>query len=221
MSNVPSERWAYDPGQQLHGPRARIVEQLAGAREVLDVGCWSGYAGQFLVDRGVSSVDGIEPHATMAARAASSAYRHVFAEPVERVVERLPSGSYDGVVLFDVLEHLQDPWKVLAAAKSWLRPKGLVALSVPNVCFWSVRKDVLLGRFEYERSGILDRTHLRFFTERTLREALEDAGLRPRLRLATGAPFPIMGAPGLGEWAATRWPTLFAVQFAWLCEPIV
>jgi SAM-dependent methyltransferase len=194
------------------------LEELSGCGEVLDVGCWAGYAGRHLLDLGVGAVDGVEPHLEMADRARGSGYRQVFGDRIERRMEEIEPHSYDGVVLFDVIEHLEDPWAALAAAGRWLRPGGRIALSVPNVAFWSVRKELFFGRFQYAQSGILDRTHLRFFTLRTLEAAVAEAGLVTALRTATGAPLPLVGFPGLGARAARSWPSLFSVQFVWLCS---
>lgn len=210
--------WAYDPEQRPHGPRARVLEELAACATVLDVGCWSGYSGRRLLDLGVGAVDGIEPVPEMADRAKASGYRRVYGERLERVMDEIAPASYDGIVLFDIIEHLEDPWGALAAARRWLRPSGKIALSVPNVAFWSVRKELLLGRFQYAQSGILDRTHLRFFTLRTLSDALAEADLEATLRTATGAPLPLLRLAGAGECAAKRWPSLFGVQFVWLCS---
>src|SRR6201999_4678964 len=73
-------------------------------------------------------------------------------------------GPYDAVLFLDVLEHLYDPWGVLAAAVMALRPGGVVHAVVPNVAHVSVVRRLLLGRFDYADVGTMDRTHVRWFT---------------------------------------------------------
>ena len=78
--------------------------------------------------------------------------------------------------MLDVLEHLVDPADVLRRVRSHLRPGGVGLVSLPNVAHWSVRKELAMGRFEYTPSGLLDETHLRFFTLHTGSALIEDAG---------------------------------------------
>jgi SAM-dependent methyltransferase len=80
------------------------------------------------------------------------------------------------VVLADVLEHLPDPLRVMRDVHSLLNPGARVVISVPNVAHVSVRAQLFFGRFQYSARGILDSTHLRFFTHRTVRELLKDSG---------------------------------------------
>ncbi len=84
--------------------------------------------------------------------------------------------SFDAILFPDILEHLRDPWSILAQANTWLRPNGFVVVSVPNIRHFSVLVALLRGRWEYTEAGIMDRTHMRFFTKETMREALEEAG---------------------------------------------
>ena len=90
------------------------------------------------------------------------------------------SERYDVVIFADVLEHLPRPEIALGHYIPMLKNGGSVIVSLPNVGLWSVRLSLLLGRFDYADTGVLDRTHLRFFTRRTARELLQDAGLTPQ-----------------------------------------
>ena len=72
--------------------------------------------------------------------------------------------SFDRLVLGDVLEHLRDPWTVLEQLKSYLKPVARLICSLPNINHWSILTGLLAGDFTYQDQGILDRTHLRFFT---------------------------------------------------------
>ena len=86
-------------------------------------------------------------------------------------------GQFDLIVYGDILEHLKRPEKVLSELNRYLRPTGKIIVSVPNFVHLFVRLNILIGRFEYMERGILDRTHLRFFTLKTFRKFLANAGL--------------------------------------------
>lgn len=156
-----------------------VIDLVPPGSIVLDVGCASGYVARALLDRGAKAVDGIELD-PVDAEAARAACRTVIVGSVEdpTTIERLTDGTYDAIVLADVVEHLRHPEEALRTLVPKLRSGGRIVLSVPNVAHWSVRVGLLRGRFRYEDVGLLDRTHLRFFTRETLLELLDDAGLR-------------------------------------------
>src|ERR1700694_4809854 len=89
------------------------------------------------------------------------------------------SRKFDVIIFADVLEHLAWPIGVLREYLNLLKDDGSVIVSLPNVGLWSVRFSLMFGRFRYDDSGVLDRTHLRFFTQRSATEMLDAAGLRP------------------------------------------
>jgi tetratricopeptide (TPR) repeat protein len=89
-----------------------------------------------------------------------------------------PPGTFDCVICADVLEHLRDPWAFLARVRPLLAPQGLLLASIPNVQFVQVLWELAQGRWTYQPAGILDRTHLRFFTRREFRRALRAAGFQ-------------------------------------------
>ena len=140
--------------------------------DVLDVGC--GYATTSQHLKG-NRVTGIESNAEAVKVARTR---------IDRVVERDlhdvdPSlGAFDAIIFADVLEHVAWPVGILRQYLALLKPNGTVIVSLPNVGLWSVRFQHLLGRFEYEETGVLDRTHLRFFTRRSALRMLDEAGLR-------------------------------------------
>lgn len=85
--------------------------------------------------------------------------------------------TFDYIVCADVLEHLIDPWIVLSDLVSFLKPGGRIMVSLPNVRHWSIWLPLILrGHWEYRESGIMDRTHLRFFTRFSAIELLNNAG---------------------------------------------
>ena len=183
-----------------------------GARRILDVGCGEGAFGALLKRRRGCEVHGVErfPPAAAAARRVLDSVTEGDAESA-----RLPfdDGSFDCLVYADVLEHLVDPWRALRDHVRLLRPGGRVVASVPNVRHLGVvLRLLLLGRIDYADEGILDRTHLRFFTRRSLLALLEGAGLAGvalrrecGLSILQGAPARLLGAiPGAGDLVAVR-----------------
>ncbi|PHM05774.1 hypothetical protein CK516_38565 [Nostoc sp. 'Peltigera malacea cyanobiont' DB3992] len=84
--------------------------------------------------------------------------------------------NYDAILFLDVLEHLQNPWAVIKGAMKVLQPGGAIHIVVPNIAHISVVRRLLQGRFEYSNCGTMDRTHLRWFTRKSLTESLEEAG---------------------------------------------
>src|SRR5438105_9036434 len=89
----------------------------------------------------------------------------------------ISAGSVDCLVYGDVLEHLSDPWAVLQRHIRWLRPDGQVLACIPNVQHWSILFGLLRGQWDYQEQGLLDRTHLRFFTAASIRQLFVRAGL--------------------------------------------
>ncbi|HEU4402566.1 MAG TPA: glycosyltransferase, partial [Candidatus Polarisedimenticolia bacterium] len=146
------------------------------ARAVLDAGCGAGALGARLRRRQPCEVWGIEcdPDAAAAARGALD---RVLEAPVTAAAETLPAGHFDCLVLADLLEHLPDPWGTLRALGRSLAPGATVVISLPNLQHGDVVRDLLRGRFTYVPAGILDQTHLRFFTRRSALELVRQAGL--------------------------------------------
>lgn len=143
----------------------------------LDVGCADGVFGHSLFSVGFDEVWGVEPDPACARQAASRLTGVVTAPfPSAEIAEH---AAFDLIVFGDSLEHLQDPWGGLSAARALLRSDGMLILSVPNVAHYSVLLPLLRGRWEYGEAGLLDRTHLRFFTPESIVKAAGAAGLVP------------------------------------------
>jgi SAM-dependent methyltransferase len=147
--------------------------------DVLDVGCGFATTSEHIQRRG-NRVTGIESSDVAVAKAATRIERVIHADlqdfdSVRAKVEK----KFDVIIFADVLEHLAWPQSVLAQYLDLLKQGGTVIVSLPNVGLWSVRLSLLAGRFNYADTGVLDRTHLRFFTRRTARELIASAGLRP------------------------------------------
>ncbi len=192
-----------------------VLDQLPSGGAVLDVGCASGGLLVALGGHAGRRV-GIEPDPV----AAATARRHADEVHVGSVYEVDPgSASFDVVVLGDVLEHVADPAAALRRAAGWVAPGGRLVISVPNVAHWSVRLEVLRGRWEYQASGILDDTHLRFFTWASGCDLVRGAGLTVVERRAIvsglgahlGRRIPAR-VEGLWRRIGHRRPNLFAYQ---------
>jgi methionine biosynthesis protein MetW len=156
---------------------ARMLADLVpmGSR-VLDVGCGTGSVSRIIADIRNAKIIGIEPNACRAA-AARARGLEVHDEPFTPAILQLLE-PFDVVVFSDVLEHVADPGSFLQFSRRALLPGGRVVASVPNVAHWSMRLDLLRGRFDYQPVGIRDATHLRWFTADTVKSLFETNGLR-------------------------------------------
>jgi precorrin-6B methylase 2 len=151
------------------------------ARHVLEVGCGAGALGaEYKRVNPTCTYTGIELVEAAAARARERLDR-VICGSVEALspaaLAQVPRGEVDCLVYGDVLEHLVQPWQVLREQVSWLAPGGQVLACIPNVQHMSVLVGLLRGQFRYQDEGLLDRTHLRFFTLEGVRELFASAGL--------------------------------------------
>jgi 2-polyprenyl-3-methyl-5-hydroxy-6-metoxy-1,4-benzoquinol methylase len=233
--NVPADLVHYRPHQDPHSSHAivrSLVLQLCGAGgdkaggPVLDVGSAQGMLGQSVAGSGIT-LDAVEPQAEWA-QLARPHYRNVYCNSIESAP--LPEREYAVVVCADVLEHTADPAAVLARLRRAARPDGLFIISVPNVAHFAVRTMLLFGHFPKMQRGILDRTHLQFFTRKTAIELLNGAGLEPRTVWATGVPVEelLRRPPGgllystvsaVQRAAVWMLPWLFGFQWVILAEP--
>lgn len=140
-----------------------------GVSTVLEVGCAGGAFGAQLKDRGAREVWGIEIDES-AARRAQGVLDRVLIGDIAALVDDLPDAHFDLAVFNDVLEHLVDPFTVLSKIRGKLSPRGVVVSSIPNIRYYPTFRDLLVHKqWEYQEWGILDSTHLRFFTVDSIR----------------------------------------------------
>ena len=146
------------------------------ANAALDVGCGRGGFGSTL--RSALGPDarivGVEPVAKQADLARSRGFDEVVCDYFPPRSTDL--GRFDLVCFNDVLEHLVDPWRVLEETRDWLTPGGRVLAAIPNIQYWPAVIDLFNGRWEYTESGLMDRTHLRFFTRKSVLTMFERSG---------------------------------------------
>lgn len=158
-----------------HSLIAKQINALPAQSKVLDVGTASGTLARMCQNRSLR-LFGIEPNPSWAQMAAPL-YEEFWVTTINDVGDELLSG-YDAVVLGDILEHLHDPQAVLQTLVEAQPSGSLFIVSVPNIANFWIRLNLLLGRFDYTDRGILDRTHLRFFTRKTLVAMVKAAGLQ-------------------------------------------
>lgn len=150
-----------------------------GVRSILDIGCGDGALGEALKNGHPGRrVYGVERE-PKAARRAAERLDGVFELDIEREGPPINAGSLDCILFGDVLEHLLEPEAALTRCRSLLAPGGIVLCSIPNVQHHSILTALLTGDFQYTDAGLLDSTHLRFFTLSTMFKLLLDAGFLP------------------------------------------
>ena len=212
MSEADEESQRYDFELHLDRPGNVHAIQFGLVPEgsfVLDVGCHTGIMGNALIGRKRCRVVGIDQDEA-ALRVAATRLERVANLDIEQpdwasnlLIE--PDEKFDVILFGDVLEHTRNPGRILREARTLLKPDGRVIVSVPNVANLRVRLGLLKGNFNYEESGILDRTHLRFFTRKTARELLEQAGFRIAQSRVAGYSLP--------HWLIRKFPGMLGVQF--------
>jgi len=193
-----------------------------GAR-VLDVGCGTGCVSRVIQQLRNAHVVGVEPETARAKFARDRGIEVVQGYLTAELIASL--GKFDAVVFADVLEHLANPMSLLQLGCSALERDGVVLISVPNVAHWSVRWALLRGRFDYAQDGIMDATHLRWFTAASLGRWLQNSGLVVQaMTQAAGTTLPVYyhawpwrsmreeRRSKLIRILAKQWPLLFGSQ---------
>jgi 2-polyprenyl-3-methyl-5-hydroxy-6-metoxy-1,4-benzoquinol methylase len=157
-----------------------LLDLFKPGERVLDIGCGTGAWVPVLRDKGAQTIVGIE-FATSAADQAEPRCDRLVRKPVETVeLSDLGGQSFDTIIAADVLEHLVDPWRELHRWTGWAAPGAQLVVSVPNLRYFEIVRSLLKGRFDYsDQSGLMDRTHLRWFTRQSLTDDLGAAGWQP------------------------------------------
>lgn len=177
----PQERYQFKPFPgSSHSWALAHLENVGVEHHVLDIGAGSGAFGRVLRERGVSAVDAIEID--------QEALEHIrpFYRSATTSLQDVPNAGYDVALLLDVLEHLTNAEEFFAEALAKVKVGGKLLVSVPNIAHWSIRLSLLCGYFNYTSRGILDRTHVRFFTVTTLQQFLRSFP-RVQLKEVTGS----------------------------------
>jgi glycosyltransferase involved in cell wall biosynthesis len=187
----------YEAKESETSSHGRIVDWLEGRPQlrVLDLGCAEGAIAGRLTALG--------HHVTGVDIAASDGVKDRVDEFVQADLDAgLPpevEGPFDVVIAADVLEHVRRPEQLLTELHGVMAPGGMIIASVPNFAHWYPRARVALGLFDYDRRGILDQTHLRFFTRRSFERLCQTHGWRVARRGYTGLPLEVVERGGAGD----------------------
>lgn len=153
----------------------KIIQLIGNKKKVLDVGCAEGKLSERMKLTGCEIV-GIESDKD-SGQIAQKVCREVIHEDVELLELSDEYEKYfDFIIFADVLEHLKDPLNTLIRLKRYLKDDGSIIVSLPNIANWRIRLKLLCGNFDYQEKGILDKTHLRFFNEKTAKKIIDHAG---------------------------------------------
>lgn len=185
--------------------------------EVLDVGCWEGNLGYELIKNKDCIVDGIDFEKTALSAASTNGYRKVYLQDLNTAeLSKDIDDRYDVIVFADVLEHLIHPEIILSYYLKFLKDTGKVVVSLPNIGFILYRFKLLFGRFDYKEVGVMDKTHLKFYTPKTMLKLFDDCNLE-------------VVSKALHNEVATKYklleilkhvdPALFTLQFVFLLQP--
>jgi 2-polyprenyl-3-methyl-5-hydroxy-6-metoxy-1,4-benzoquinol methylase len=203
MSDAP-------PGYYYDHKRLEMLPFVPStAKRILDVGCGAGAFASELARRVPAEFWGIELNAATVARA-STVFHRIITGDAYLVAVELPDHYFDCIICNDVLEHVVEPIALLEKLRGKLAPGGIIVASVPNVRYVKNLYHLLAQKdWEYQDEGIRDRTHLRFFTRRSMTRSLTSAGWRilrchgilpTRMRAA----FAVLNALTLGSIADTQ-----------------
>lgn len=201
--------------------RALSAHIPAGDNVILDIGCGAGHFGAYLKHCGkAATVVGIElfPEVAEEARSLLDAVACANLDEYDfaHMAEDLGYEKFDIITCADVLEHVRDPWGTLERLSGYLGENGMVIVSIPNVRHWSVLLPLLFrGRWDYRDAGIMDRTHLRFFTKATAVEMVRRSGLMP------SSVNPLLGFRWrtISRWTLGLLEEFLAVQYVIVAHP--
>ena len=231
-SNVMPASYRFKFNEYSSHSKLRDVLQNIPQSRVLDLGCADGQLSEVaaLLGHEVTAVD-------IESGPKSSSQIKFFQHDLENDLPINLTGKFDVVLCADILEHLRKPDVMLFKLLPRLSSRGVILVSIPNFGHWYPRIRTLLGRFDYDARGILDQTHLRFFTRRSFSKMATKAGYKVKRLSVTGTPFEVMlrEAPKRNfSWSflistlsnidrifCKIRPTLFAYQFIFELNPIV
>jgi 2-polyprenyl-3-methyl-5-hydroxy-6-metoxy-1,4-benzoquinol methylase/uncharacterized coiled-coil protein SlyX len=171
------KRYAAESNLAIDNTHTRVMRLVGRDQRVLELGCATGYMSRALTNNFGCVVTGVEVNPAAAEEARAICARVIVGD-LDAIdwQEAFGAEQFDVVVAADVLEHLRNPARVLAAVRAYLAPGGHLVASIPNVAHTSVLAELLHGRFTYRPFGLLDDTHIRFFTRDSIYRCLEEAG---------------------------------------------
>jgi 2-polyprenyl-3-methyl-5-hydroxy-6-metoxy-1,4-benzoquinol methylase len=156
--------------------RMDIVELVPeSSTKILEIGCGAGETGLYLKKKLNAEVTGIELFAPAADEAAKILDKVIIGD-IETMELNFPKQNFDCIIFPDVLEHCRNPWKVLQTLSCFLNDKGYIVASIPNIRYLVAFLKIMFDKLEYMDNGVLDISHLRFFTLHTIKKMFSDTG---------------------------------------------
>ena len=217
----------YDPDLHTGNIDQLTLLHIPEGARVLDIGCATGFIGHWLQTQKGCKVTGVEygPAQAEVARTQLEAVitGSIEAPEVQAQINELQ--SFDVVMATAAIVCMVDPWALLEQMKSWIAPGGKLVITCANVAHWSIRRNLLFGKWDYKDFGVLDVVALRFFTVNSFRRSLEKAGYRitafdaefydggPRVLLRR------LGLKRLERWYVQHFVNFFAIQFMFEAVP--
>lgn len=172
------KKYLYKINPDAQDAPAKVLRTVGHGKRVLEVGCASGVQTQVLKEQLGCTVTGIEINPSAAADASKYCERIIVGDlETMDLASELGDQKFDVIIIADVLEHLHDPLKVLLKLRDHLRVEGYVVASIPNIVHAALILQMAHGRFDYRPYGLLDDTHVRFFTLKTIYRLFEDSNL--------------------------------------------
>lgn len=204
-----------------HSKIINLIKELGKNLKILDIGCSTGYLAKRFTGMG-NKVNGIE--ADIKSAKLAKKYCDVIVGDVETLKLNYKKNSFDVILFADILEHLKNPLITLKFFKKYLKEDGMIIISTSNIANWYIRLNLLFGKFEYTDRGILDETHLRFFTLKGLKKLIKEAGFKiykidvtpiplPMLFPSTAEHKPLNFLHRINYFITKLWIKLFAFQF--------
>ena len=187
----------------------QTIGQIPDGSAVLDIGCATGFMGDYLKRKKDCRVVGVEI-GREEAREALKVLDRVLVGDVEdgRTLNKITE-KFDVIIASAIIEHLKDPWRFLREIKKYLKKDGFIIVTTSNITHWATRMNMVRGKFEYQDYGVLDNTHLCFFTTHTFSQLLKDSGYKVDKFLID----PVGGGyPKVSFLMSKLFPNLFAYQ---------
>lgn len=198
------------------------VESIPQGSNVLEIGCADGFMGEYLIKSKDCAVIGIEKRKEEVKIAQQRLTRVILGdiedkEKLESILKEIKDKKFDVILATSIIEHLVNPSRFIDIAKNFLKKEGIVIVSVPNIVHWSMRLSLLRGQFDYSEYGILDQTHLHFFTLKSIKSYFENNGfkiIKIKIDFVGG------GYPKISRFLGIFFPKLFAYQILVIAKKI-
>ena len=175
---TPSLDSLYDKERKYYAlERPEMLQYFpASGKTMLDIGCGEGLFGKTVMDKYRAEVWGID-FDQLSIDIAQKILTKAFCGDIHQLQEHVPDRYFDAIYFNDVLEHLVDPYTLLEQVRSKLTAKGVVVASIPNLRYFRVLAQILFKKdFKYEKKGVMDETHMRFFTQKSIARMFVEAG---------------------------------------------